>query len=71
MKKLRTVLTILLLSLILGGMTSCEISRHSENGNHRGWFHRHDNRRQNGGAVLILTPENRNDRDRHDHHDDH
>jgi hypothetical protein len=63
MKKLRTVVTILFLSLILVGMTSCEISRHADNGRHRGWFHRHDDHRE--GPVLIITPDNQNNRDRH------
>ena len=65
MKKLRTVVTILFLSLILGGMTSCETTRYSENGRHRGWFHRHDDH----NAVLIVTPDNRNNGERHEHHD--
>ena len=65
MKKLRTVVTILFLSLILVGMTSCEISRHTENGRHRGWFYSHNDHRQRKGAVIIITPENRSNRDRH------
>jgi hypothetical protein len=65
MKKLRYLVTILFLSLILGAMTSCEVSRHAENGRHRGWFYRHDDhRRQHKGAILIITPENRNNRER-------
>jgi hypothetical protein len=69
MKKLRTIVIILFLSLIFIGMTSCEISRHVENGSHRGWFFNHNNHRQHKGAVLIITPENRNNRDRHSDHD--
>jgi len=62
MKKLRNVLTILFLSLILGGMTSCEVSRHTEDGNRRGWFHRHNEHRDKG-TVLIIGGGN-------EHHDD-
>jgi len=36
MKKLRTIVTILFLSLILCGMTSCEAGRHTDNGRHKG-----------------------------------
>jgi len=66
MKRLRYLLTIIFLSLILGGMTSCEVSRHAENGRHRGWFHRSDDhRRQHKGAVLIITPDTRSNRERY------
>ena len=68
MKKLRTILTILFLSLILGGMTSCEVSRHSENGHRRGWSQRHDNDRR-GGAVIVIDKDKRDHRsDDHDNH---
>lgn len=66
MKKLRTVVTILFLSLILGGMTSCEITRHTEEGRHRGWFHRHDDDRENRGPVLIIRADNHNNRNHQD-----
>ena len=60
MKKLKTIVTILILSLILVGMTSCEISRHAENRRHRGWFHRQDEHREHKDAILIITPEIKN-----------
>ncbi len=68
MKKLRTLLTILFLSLVLIGMTSCEMSRRSESGRHRDRFERHDNDNQrhddhdNGQrpkAVIIIDKDNR------------
>lgn len=66
MKKLRIIVTILFLSLVLVVMTSCEVSRHAENGRHRGWFHRHDNhRRQHKGAVLIIIPDTKSNRERY------
>ena len=65
MKKLRTLLTILFLSFILCGMTSCLVTRRADNGEHRGWFHKHDDHRDKRGAVLIIKPENRNDHDNH------
>ncbi|MDR3653704.1 MAG: hypothetical protein P4L34_12135 [Paludibacter sp.] len=67
MKKLRNVVTIFLLSMILVGMTSCEVSRRSDEGRHRGWFHKHDDHRDNKGAVLIIGS---GDRDHRDHNDD-
>ena len=66
MKKLRTAVTILFLSLILGGMTSCEITRHTEDGRHRGWFQRHDDHRENRGPVLIIRADKNNNMDHHD-----
>ena len=69
MKKIKTVVTILFLCFILSGMTSCEVTRHTENGEHRGWFHRQNDHRHNRGAVLIITPDNRNNGDRHEQHD--
>lgn len=62
MKKLRTIITILFLSMILCGMTSCEVGRHTDNRRHRGWFHRHDREEHNRGAVLII------DQDNHENH---
>jgi len=68
MKKLRTIVTILFISLMLGGMTSCEISRHSENGHRRGMYQRHDNDRR-GGAVIVIDKDKRDHRsDDHDNH---
>jgi len=69
MKKLRMIVTILFLSLILVGMTSCEISRRANNERHSGWFYRHNDHHRNKGAVIIITPENRNDRElKNDHY---
>jgi len=70
MKKLRTILTILFLSLILGGMTSCEVSRHSENGHRRGWFRHHDYDDHRRSAVIVIDKDNRDHRS-DDHHDNH
>ena len=67
MKKLRTILTILFLSLILGGMTSCEVSRHSENGHRRGMSQRHDNDRR-GGAVIVIDKDRDHRSNDHDNH---
>lgn len=58
MKKLRTIITILFLSLILCGMASCEVERRSDNGRHKGWFHRSDNNHHKRGAVLIINQDN-------------
>jgi len=69
MKKLRTAVTMIVLSLMLGGMTSCEITRHTEEGRHRGLFYRHDDHRDNRGPVLIIRSNN-NDRHQHDEDDD-
>jgi hypothetical protein len=68
-KKMRTVVTILFLSLILCGMASCEITRHTENGEHRGWFHRHNDNREKRGTVIIISPQNQNNRERQEQHD--
>lgn len=54
MKKLRSIATILFLSLVLCGMTSCEVSRHTENGRHRGWFHKHERQENHPKAVIII-----------------
>jgi len=67
MKKLRDISTILLLSLMLGGLTSCEVSRHSEEGRHRGWFQRHDRDEHRGGAVIVIKKDNRDNRSDDDH----
>lgn len=67
MKKLRTVVAILILSFILSGMTSCLVTRHSDsdNGRHRGWFQKQNKHRHNRGGVLIITQDNRNRQERH------
>jgi len=62
MKKLRSILTILFLSLILCGMTSCEVGRHTDNGRHRGSFNKHENNHQKRGNVLIIDHNNREHR---------
>ena len=69
LKKLSTIVTILFLSLILGSMTSCRVTRHIDNGEHRGWFHKHNNKPDRRGAVLIITPDHRNDNDKYRHVD--
>ncbi|MDD4968546.1 MAG: hypothetical protein PHT07_03860 [Paludibacter sp.] len=66
MKKLRTILTILFISLMLGGMTSCEISRHADNGRHRGWHQRHDRDDHRRNTTIVIEKKHRGDRD-----DDH
>jgi len=67
MKKLRTILTIFFIALMLGGMTSCEVSRHTDNGRHRGYNQRHDRHNHRGGAVIVIDKNHRGDRD--DDHD--
>jgi hypothetical protein len=64
MKKLRTIATIMFLSLILCGMTSCEVGRHTDNGRHRGWFHKHEDNRPRRDAVIIFDQDHRDDLDR-------
>jgi len=60
MKKLRTIVTILFLSLILAGMTSCEVSRHTENGReHRGWFHQRERHEDHPKAVIVIDNDHR------------
>lgn len=64
MKKLRSIVTILFLSLILGGMTSCEVGLRTDNGRqHRRLFHRHDDR-----AKVIVIDKDRDHRS-DEHHD--
>jgi major membrane immunogen (membrane-anchored lipoprotein) len=60
MKKLKIVVTILLLSIITGGMSSCLVTRHSDNGRHKGWYKNHDNRRHKKVKVYRIGHENRN-----------
>ena len=40
MKKFRTLITILALTLFLSGLQSCYVEQ--DTGRHRWWFHRHD-----------------------------
>jgi len=67
MKKLKTIVTILFLALMLGGMTSCEVGLRTDHGRHRGWNHKHENR-ENRGKVIIIEKHDRDNRydDRHD-----
>ena len=53
--------------MMLVGMTSCEVSRHSDNGRHRGWSHRHDNDEHKRGAVLIINSDDHDRRSDNDH----
>ncbi len=60
MKKLRTIVSILFLSIILGGMTSCEVGLRTDNGRHRGEYHRNrdnhhdrDNHHKKGTVIII------------------
>lgn len=55
MKKLRSIVTIIFLSMVLMGMTSCAVRMHEDNGRHRGWFHRNDDRPNKRDAVLIIN----------------
>ncbi|MDD4968547.1 MAG: hypothetical protein PHT07_03865 [Paludibacter sp.] len=66
MKKLSSILTILFLALMLGGMTSCEVNRYAEYREHRGWHHRHHYYHHRGVEVVIIDRHHRGDRD-----DDH
>jgi hypothetical protein len=61
MKKLRTILTVLFLSLVLFGMVSCEVGRHTDRG--RG---RRDRDHDKSGAVIIMDQDHHSD-DHHDH----
>ena len=67
MKKLRTIITIFFLSLILCGMTSCEVERHSE-GRHRGWFQKHDDNEHRRGNVIVIEKKNQERHSDDDHH---
>jgi len=71
MKKARTIITVLALSLFLSGMQSCYVEH--ETGRHRWWYHRHnrdmDHHGHDRGGVIIIDP-GRHDRD-HDRDHDH
>ena len=54
MKKLRSIITILFFALLMGAMTSCEVTAHTNNGRHRGWFQKHENNRHRTKAVIIV-----------------
>jgi len=69
MKKLRTIVTIFFLSLILVGMTSCEVGLRTEGRRHR-VSQRHE-RNENRGKVIIIEKDNhRSDDHRSDEHHD-
>lgn len=64
MKKLRSIVTILFFALLLGGMTSCMVRAHTDNGRHRGWFQKHDNNHHRTKAVIVVGADDRGyDRD--------
>jgi len=67
MKKLRAIITIVFLSMILLGMTSCEIRRHADNDTRR--YQKSDNNNRRRGAVLIIKDNNRERRSDDDNHD--
>lgn len=54
MKKLRSLLIILFISVILVGMSSCVVRQYGDNGRHRGWYHRHEVRPHNRGRVVVF-----------------
>jgi len=60
MKKLRTILAILFLSLVVCGVVSCELGRHTGRG------HRDEDNHHRGGAVIIMDQDHHSD-DHHDH----
>jgi len=48
----------------MGGMTSCMVRAHTDNGRHRGWFQKHENNRHRTKAVIVVGSDNRDyDRD--------
>jgi hypothetical protein len=69
MKKIRTIVAILFISLMAVGMTSCEVGRHTDDGRHRGLKHDEEHRdgdHHDRGGVIIVDPVRR-DNDHHDH----
>jgi len=42
MKRLKVIVTVIFLSLMVFGMTSCVVRVSENNGRHRGWFHKND-----------------------------
>jgi hypothetical protein len=67
MKKLRAIITISFLSMMLLGMTSCEVRRHADNDRRR--YQKMDNDHRRGSAVLIIRDNNRERRSDDDNHD--
>ena len=64
MKKLRSIVTILFLSMMLVGMTSCEVGMRTDNGRHRRGYHRQEER----GKVIVIEKHD-DDHRSDDHHD--
>ena len=70
MKKIKTIITVLTVSLFLSGIQSCYVEQ--DTGRHRWWYHRHDRDRDRDhhdrerGRVIILDPDH-HDRVEHDH----
>jgi hypothetical protein len=61
MKKIRTLVTILFLSFIVFGMTSCLVTSraHHDNGKHKGWFKKSNKHNKKGTAIFIVAPHNK------------
>ena len=61
MKKIRTLVTILFLSFIVCGMSSCLVTRraHHDNGKHNGWFKKSKKHNKKVTAIYILAPQNK------------
>ena len=70
MKKIRTIITVIALSLFLSSVQSCYVEQ--DTGRHRWGYQRHDRDRDHDrdhrGGVILIDPD-RHDRDDHDHHD--
>lgn len=67
MKKLRTIVSIFFISMMLIGMTSCEVGLRTDNRRHRGWFHKHENHEERGRVIVIEKHDGDHRSD--DHHD--
>jgi len=59
MKKLRYLVTILFISLILSGMSSCVVRHYGDNGRHRGWYQRSHQVRPHQRTKVVIFKENR------------
>ena len=66
MKKLRTIVKILFLSLFLSSMTSCVEYRFTEHHRHHGWFWHHDH--HPNVAVIIIEKDNHHHADEYGGH---
>lgn len=59
MKKMKVIVGMLLLGAIIFSTTSCAVRLDRDNRRqHRGWFHKHENRHDNDRNVLIIGQEN-------------